>query len=73
MVLPSDVAEQDATEEKTERAKEEEAGEEEKEEDMKGKEGAEEGAEELGRAVVVVPTLPDAGKAHRININVKKV
>lgn len=60
MVLPSDVVEQEEVEEKTERAKEEEA----EEEEGKVKEGAEEGptAEELGQAVVVVPTPPDTGK-----------
>nr|XP_020452897.1 LOW QUALITY PROTEIN: zinc fingers and homeoboxes protein 1 [Monopterus albus] len=57
MVLPSDVVEQEELEEKTERVKEEEA----EEEEGKVKEGAEEGltAEELGQAVVVVPTPPD--------------
>lgn len=60
MVLPSDVVEQEEVEEKTERTKEEDA----EEEDGKVKEGAEEGptAEELGQAVVVVPTPPDTGK-----------
>ncbi|XP_054477781.1 zinc fingers and homeoboxes protein 1-like isoform X2 [Anoplopoma fimbria] len=54
MVLPSEVVE-----EKTEMTNEEEA--EEEEEEGKVKEGAEEGPteEELGRAVVVVPTPPD--------------
>ncbi|XP_056236409.1 zinc fingers and homeoboxes protein 1-like [Seriola aureovittata] len=57
MVLPSDVVEQEEVEEKTERTKEEEA----EEEEGKVKEAAEEGptAEELGQAVVVVPTPPD--------------
>ncbi|KAM4736409.1 zinc fingers and homeoboxes protein 1 isoform 2-T2 [Anableps anableps] len=58
MVLPLDVVEQEAVEEKTERTKEEEA-EEEEEEERKGKEGT----EELGQAVVVVPTPPDADEA----------
>ncbi|XP_071326845.1 zinc fingers and homeoboxes protein 1-like [Trachinotus anak] len=57
MVLPSDVVEQEEVEEKPERTKEEEA----EEEEGKVKEGSEEGpsAEELGQAVVVVPTPPD--------------
>ncbi|XP_039973934.1 zinc fingers and homeoboxes protein 1-like isoform X2 [Xiphias gladius] len=57
MVLPSDVVEQEEVEEKTERTKEEQA----EEEEVKVKERAEEGptAEELGQAVVVVPTPPD--------------
>ncbi|XP_018539437.1 zinc fingers and homeoboxes protein 1 [Lates calcarifer] len=57
MVLPSDVVEQEEVEEKTERTKEEEV----EEDEGKVKEGAEEGptAEELGQAVVVVPTPPD--------------
>lgn len=59
MVLPSDVVEQEAVEEKPERTKEDEAGDEEEEEERKGKEAT----EELGQAVVVVPTPPDAGKA----------
>ncbi|XP_056142170.1 zinc fingers and homeoboxes protein 1-like [Lampris incognitus] len=56
MVLPSDVVEQEDVEEKTEGA-----GEEEVEEEMKRKEEAEEcpTVEELGEAVVVVPTPPD--------------
>ncbi|XP_071761084.1 zinc fingers and homeoboxes protein 1 [Centroberyx gerrardi] len=56
MVLPSDVVEQEEVEEGTERTREAEA-----EEEGKMKEGAEEGptAEELGEAVVVVPTPPD--------------
>lgn len=59
MVLPSDVVEQEAVEEKPERTKEDEAGdEEEKEEERKGKEAT----EEPGQAVIVVPTPPDAGK-----------
>uniref|UniRef100_A0A147AR32 Zinc fingers and homeoboxes protein 1 n=1 Tax=Fundulus heteroclitus TaxID=8078 RepID=A0A147AR32_FUNHE len=58
MVLPSDVVEQEAVEEKTERTKEEEVGDEE-EEERKGKEAT----EELGQAVVVVPTPPDADEA----------
>ncbi|XP_040899673.1 zinc fingers and homeoboxes protein 1-like [Toxotes jaculatrix] len=55
MVLPSDVVEQEEVEEKTERTKEEDV------EEDKVKEGAEEepSAEELGQAVVVVPTPPD--------------
>uniref|UniRef100_A0A3Q3KVH2 Zinc fingers and homeoboxes protein 1 n=1 Tax=Mastacembelus armatus TaxID=205130 RepID=A0A3Q3KVH2_9TELE len=53
MVLPSDVVEQEELEEKAEREKEGEA----EEGDGKVKEGAE---EELGQAVVVVPTPPDA-------------
>lgn len=59
MVLPSDVVEQEEVEEKTERTKEEEV----EEEEGKVKEGADEGptAEELGQAVVVVPTPPDTG------------
>lgn len=59
MVLPSDVVEQEEVEEKTERTKEEEV----EEDEGKVKEGAEEGptAEELGQAVVVVPTPPDTG------------
>ena len=62
MVLPSDVVEQEEVEDKTEKTKEEDAAEE--EEEGKVKEGAEEGpsAEELGQAVVVVPTPPDTGK-----------
>uniref|UniRef100_A0A7N6FC18 Zinc fingers and homeoboxes protein 1 n=1 Tax=Anabas testudineus TaxID=64144 RepID=A0A7N6FC18_ANATE len=54
MVLPSDVVEQEEVEEKTEGAKEEKVD----EEEGKVKDGAEEGpvAEELGQAVVVVPT-----------------
>lgn len=60
MVLPSDVVEQEEVEEKTERTKEEEV---EEEEEGKVKEGEDEGptAEELGQAVVVVPTPPDTG------------
>ncbi|XP_029928554.1 zinc fingers and homeoboxes protein 1 isoform X2 [Myripristis murdjan] len=56
MVLPSDVVEQEEVEERIERTREEEA-----EEEAKMKEGVEEGptAEELGEAVVVVPTPPD--------------
>ncbi|XP_078109654.1 zinc fingers and homeoboxes protein 1 isoform X1 [Sander vitreus] len=50
MVLPTDVVEQEEVEEKTEWTKEEE-----EEEEGKKKEGA----EELGQAVVVVPTPPD--------------
>ncbi|XP_054898139.1 zinc fingers and homeoboxes protein 1-like [Poeciliopsis prolifica] len=57
MVLPSDVVEQEAVEEKPERTKEDEAGDE--EEDRKGKEAK----EELGQAVVVVPAPPDADEA----------
>ncbi|XP_060936519.1 zinc fingers and homeoboxes protein 1-like [Limanda limanda] len=59
MVLPSDVVEQEEAEEKTERTKDEEVMEEEVE--GKVKNGAEEGptAEELGQAVVVVPTPPE--------------
>ncbi|XP_074510867.1 zinc fingers and homeoboxes protein 1 [Sebastes fasciatus] len=62
MVLPSDVVEQEEVEEKTERTKEEEA--EEEEEEGKMKEVAEDGptAEELGQAVVVVPTPPDTNE-----------
>uniref|UniRef100_A0A3Q1JW92 Zinc fingers and homeoboxes protein 1 n=1 Tax=Anabas testudineus TaxID=64144 RepID=A0A3Q1JW92_ANATE len=57
MVLPSDVVEQEEVEEKTEGAKEEKVD----EEEGKVKDGAEEGpvAEELGQAVVVVPTPPE--------------
>ncbi|KAM3873169.1 zinc fingers and homeoboxes protein 1 [Diretmus argenteus] len=56
MVLPSDVAEQEEVEDRIERTREAEA-----EEEGKMKEGEEEGptAEELGEAVVVVPTPPD--------------
>lgn len=59
MVLPSDVVEQEEVEGRIERTMEEEM-----EEEGKTKEGAEEGptAEELDRAVVVVPTPPDTGK-----------
>ncbi|XP_027865751.1 zinc fingers and homeoboxes protein 1 [Xiphophorus couchianus] len=60
MVLPSNVVEQEAVEEKPERTKEDEAGdEEEEEEERKGKEAT----EELGQAVVVVPTPPDSDEA----------
>ncbi|XP_059194907.1 zinc fingers and homeoboxes protein 1-like [Centropristis striata] len=57
MVLPSDVVEQEEVEEKTEKTKEEDA----EEEEGKVKEGAEEvlTSEELGQAVVVVPTPPE--------------
>lgn len=60
MVLPSDVVEQEEVEERIERTREEEA-----EEEGKMKEGVEEGptAEELGEAVVVVPTPPDTGES----------
>ncbi|KAM4633629.1 zinc fingers and homeoboxes protein 1 [Polymixia lowei] len=56
MVLPSDMEEQDEVDERMEGTVEEEA-----EEDGKGKEATSEGptAEELGEAVVVVPTPPD--------------
>lgn len=59
MVLPSDVVGQEEVEEKTEGAKEEKVD----KEEGKVKEGAEEGpdAEELGQAVVVVPTPPETG------------
>lgn len=62
MVLPSDVVEPEEAEEKTDRAKEAEPVDV-KEEAVK--EGAEEvpPVEELGQAVVVVPTPPDTGKA----------
>ncbi|XP_029360769.1 zinc fingers and homeoboxes protein 1 [Echeneis naucrates] len=57
MVLPSDVVEQEEVEEKTERTKVEEV----EEDEGKVEDRAEEGptAEELGQAVVVVPTPPD--------------
>ncbi|XP_072250855.1 zinc fingers and homeoboxes protein 1-like [Leuresthes tenuis] len=63
MVLPSDVVEQQIVEEKTERTKEEEAGDE--KDEGKVKEVTEGGptVEELGHAVVVVPTPPDADEA----------
>ncbi|KAG7474889.1 zinc fingers and homeoboxes protein 1 [Solea senegalensis] len=56
MVLPADVVEQEEVEEKTERTKEEV-----EEEEGKVKKGIHEGAtaEELGQALVVVPTPPD--------------
>lgn len=67
MVLPSDVVEQEEVEEKTEGAKEEKVD----EEEGKGKDGAEEGpvAEELGQAVVVVPTPPETGTVVDLKIH----
>ncbi|MEQ2314872.1 hypothetical protein AMECASPLE_016399 [Ameca splendens] len=62
MVLPLDVVEQDAVQEKTERTEEEEAGGKE-EDERKGKEGT----EELGQAVPVVPTPPDAADEARVS------
>lgn len=63
MVLPSNVVEPEEAEEKTNRTKEVEPV------DGKAvtvKEGAEQVApvQELGQAVVVVPTPPDTGKSH---------
>ncbi|XP_070690715.1 zinc fingers and homeoboxes protein 1-like [Pempheris klunzingeri] len=71
MVLPSDVVEQEEVEEKTERTKEDEA----EEEEGKVKEGAEEGptAEELGQAVVVVPTPPDTDEPSVSNVEESEV
>lgn len=63
MVLPSDVVDPEEAEEKTDRTKEVEH--------VDGKEGTVKEVveevppvEELGQAVVVVPTPPDTGKAH---------